>query len=312
MRRWVGLGLRGIAETEPDMDSQPLGVYRHFILSQSMIVVGMNALVRRSCTRIPVRAFATTSKPEGSGNKNRNQNKNRNGGKPRSQAGTRPAQEPKSGPAFEAKPAHVQKSRPASEFKANNHVFKAKSAPRPKQEHAPKQEPAPKPTPTPEPSASLETPDTHIPLPSPDPPLSSYALSPPQLRALIDLYHSSTSFITPETLSDAIDATFAPLRYHYNNAVRYQSYRDLIAQRDELDAEPDRVVPSANELGGRGFGTVDTMAGELIEGAWSASKGERARMVKAALWGVDPKAKIGLETLLEAKVELDMQDKDKE
>lgn len=43
----------------------------------------------------------------------------------------------------------------------------------------------------------------------------------------------------------------------------------------------------------------------MDDAGWSASKGERDRMVKAALWGVDPMAKIGLETLLEAKVEMD-------
>ncbi|KAF8762011.1 hypothetical protein RHS01_00727 [Rhizoctonia solani] len=132
----------------------------------------------------------------------------------------------------------------------------------------------------------------HIPLPAPNPPLSSYALAPEKLRALIDLYHSSTGYITPETLSSAIDKT------------------DLVAERDELDAEPDRVVPSANELSGRGHGTVDGIAGPLA-GGWSESKAERARMVKAALWGVDPMAKIGLETLLEAKVELEAQDKER-
>lgn len=128
--------------------------------------------------------------------------------------------------------------------------------------------------------------------------LSQFSLPPARLRALIDLYHASSTFITPETLSDEIDKAFAPVRPTFTNHAK--SYRDLVYKRDELDAEPDRVVPSANEADGRflGFDNVN-------EAGWSASKGERDRMVKAALWGVDPMAKIGLETLLEAKTEMD-------
>ncbi|KAJ1311379.1 hypothetical protein OPQ81_009872 [Rhizoctonia solani] len=223
-----------------------------------MIVAGMNALARRSCAWSPVRGLATTAKINGSGNNKRNRRfkQLKQGDKTQSQT--------------ETKPAPV-KTKPTSK---------------------------PQPRPTLPPTAPLDAPNAikkrpHVPLPSPNPPLSAYALSPSKLRALIDLYHSSTNYITPETLSDAIDKTFAPLRFSPNANTRYQSYRDLVAERDELDAEPDRVVPSANELGGLGFGTADSLSGELTAGGWSTSKSERARMVKAALWGVDPLAKIG-------------------
>ncbi|KAH7344939.1 hypothetical protein B0J17DRAFT_21285 [Rhizoctonia solani] len=280
---WVGLGL-GSTESQARRGSnfQARGGYFKYYLTQSMIVAGMNALVRRSCA-CHVRAFATTTNSGGSGKKHWHKgNKNRKpGDKPKSQTGTNPAQETK------------RKAAPAP-------VLGRKSAPRPK--------PATPVAASPEIPNDQET-QPSVPLPSPNPPLSAYTLSPSKLRALIDLYHSSSSYITPENLSDTIDATFAPLRHVPNMNIRYQSYRDLVAQRDELDTEPDRVVPTANELGGRGYGTADSIGGALA-GGWSTSKGERTRMVKAALWGVDSRARIGLETLLEAKVELDAHDKE--
>ncbi|CAE6457403.1 unnamed protein product [Rhizoctonia solani] len=246
-----------------------------------MIVAGMNALVRRSCA-CPVRAFATAAKSGGHGkNKHKGGNQNQKpGDKSKSQAGTKSTQgtRQKAAPALEKKPRAAPK--PVTPIVASPGTLDA-------QEIRP-----------------------HVPLPSPNPPLSAYTISPPKLRALIDLYHSSSSYITPENLSDRIDATFAPLRNVPNMNIRYQSYRDLVAERDELDAEPDRVVPTANELGGYGYGTTDSLAGNLVAGGWSTSKGERTRMVKAALWGVDSKARIGLETLLEAKVELDAHEKE--
>ncbi|KAF8609341.1 hypothetical protein BDV93DRAFT_518175 [Ceratobasidium sp. AG-I] len=153
------------------------------------------------------------------------------------------------------------------------------------------------PEPESEPVVSSEPPEKiYASLPQTD--LSQFSLPPARLRALIDLYHSSSTFVTPETLSDEIDKAFAPVRPTLLNLGK--SYKDLLYKRDELDAEPDRVVPSANEEDGR-YVRFDIMD----DAGWSASKGERDRMVKAALWGVDPMAKIGLETLLEAKAEMD-------
>ncbi|CAE6521271.1 unnamed protein product [Rhizoctonia solani] len=257
------------------------------------MIVGMNALIRRSCI-YSVRSFSNAAKPGGSGNNNKKyQNGGRKWGQHKSGHKAKPAPEPKPKPKPAPKAALVPKTRPRPTLK-----------------------PTPKPTPEPVAVSLSESSNpqeqSHIPLPSPNPPLSAYSLSPSKLRALIDLYHSSTSYITPETLSNTIDETFAPRRIAYNTNMRYESYLDLVAQRDELDAEPDRMVPTANELGGRGYGTPDGFAGALSAGTWSTSKAERARMVKAALWGVDPMAKIGLETLMEAKVELDAQEKEQE
>ncbi|CAE6529237.1 unnamed protein product [Rhizoctonia solani] len=310
-----------------------------------MIVAGMNALVRRSCVCAwtPVRTLATTAKPgpttprpaKPAGARTQNRPWNRNH-VPRKGDTSKPQAGPKAEPKVIKTQPRVAKSDPRvtkpdpKVTKPDPKVTKAdpkvtKPAPKmtkpekaipllktkpPPPKPAPK--PPPAPTPKPEPTPSPTDKRTYTPLPSPDPPLTDYTLSPPKLRALIDLYHSSTSYLTPETLSDAIDETFAPLRFTFNTSTRYQSYRDLVAQRDEMDAEPDRMVPSTNELSGFGYGTADSLGGELMAGAWSASKGERARMVKAALWGVDPMARIGLETLLEAKVELDVQDNEKE
>ncbi|KAB5593421.1 hypothetical protein CTheo_3159 [Ceratobasidium theobromae] len=155
-------------------------------------------------------------------------------------------------------------------------------------------------TPRPE---KLDTRPTYAPLPTPSPPLESYALSEPQLRALIDLYHASQEYITPETLSDKIDDAFIPNRPKH---LRSESYLELVGRRNEMAMEPDRVIPNANDTG-RGFGSLEGMGGlaPASQDVWSSSKSERARMVMAALWGVDPMAKIGLETLLEAKVEMD-------
>ncbi|KAF8741668.1 hypothetical protein RHS02_03846, partial [Rhizoctonia solani] len=266
-----------------------------------VVVSGMNALVRRSCVRVPVRTFAAAVKPEGSGSGSGSGNKkwknyrNRKAGN-KSKSGSPPsASTPAPAPASAPTPAPTPAPSPAP-------------TPPPTHTSPPNAEPTPSIASFHESLNASERP--HIPLPTPNPPLSSYALAPEKLRALIDLYHSSTGYITPETLSSAIDKTFAPARRTFNSGGLLKSYRDLVAERDELDAEPDRVVPSANELSGRGHGTVDGIAGPLA-GGWSESKAERARMVKAALWGVDPMAKIGLETLLEAKVELEAQDKER-
>ncbi|CCO26937.1 hypothetical protein BN14_00969 [Rhizoctonia solani AG-1 IB] len=290
-----------------------------------IVASGMNALARRSCVCIPVRTFATAAKSggSGSGTKNRPRYKGKRPGdkpKPQSKAQAQTASaavpKPTSTPTPTFKPAPAPAPAPAPKFVSKP---TSKSAPKSTPKSAPKPKPEPEPEPEPAPAQSVAsfheslnatTRGPHIPLPTPNPPLSSYTLTPDKLRALIDLYHSSTKYITPETLSSAIDQTFAPLRFNFNTGARFTSYRDLVAERDELDAEPDRVVPSANDLGGRGFGTADSIGGALAAGGWSPSKAERARMVKAALWGVDPMAKIGLETLLEAKVELDAQEKE--
>ncbi|KAG8696002.1 hypothetical protein FRC08_007432 [Ceratobasidium sp. 394] len=160
----------------------------------------------------------------------------------------------------------------------------------------------PSPPPTPDPSDS-PTPDSQPPkiyARFPNPP--TFSLSETKLRALIDLYHSSSSFITPENLSDEIDKAFTPQR-STRALVRPDTYQSLIVGRNERAAEPDRVVPTSNETSSR-YATFDIVPGGSYE-EWSASKGERARMVKGALWGVDPLGKIGLETLLEAKAEMD-------
>ncbi|KAG8686248.1 hypothetical protein FRC09_014264 [Ceratobasidium sp. 395] len=158
--------------------------------------------------------------------------------------------------------------------------------------------PPPTPSTPPAPDDQPEPQKTYARLPD----LPTFTLSQPKLRALIDLYHSSSTFITPETLSDEIDKTFAPIRFN-QTLVRPDSYQILVERRDERAAAPDRVVPTANEMEGA-FAVFDTLPGGSNEG-WSESKGERARMVKGALWGVDPMGKIGLETLLEAKAEMD-------
>ncbi|CAE6496665.1 unnamed protein product [Rhizoctonia solani] len=246
----------------------------------------------------------------------------------KSRAGTKPELKP--APPLKTNRAHKlehasrkQESIPHkqgnAQRKAEHTSHKAGYAPqnnRPAQnpgQKSPKPKLTPVSTPVPTSTTSLEPPTTENEKEqgdTPQIPLSAYTLPAAQLRALIDLYHSSTSYITPETLSSAIDETFAPRRFRFSTSTRYQSYGDLIAQRDERDAEPDRVVPSANELSGRGYGAAESIGQMLSEGGWSESKDERARMVRAALWGVDPLAKIGLETLLEAKVEMDVQDRE--
>ncbi|QRV91326.1 hypothetical protein RhiJN_19344 [Ceratobasidium sp. AG-Ba] len=138
---------------------------------------------------------------------------------------------------------------------------------------------------------------TYAKLPTIPPTLS---LSQEKLRHLIALYHSSSSFITPETLSDEIDKAFAPMRAN-RVGFRPDSYQDLVSLRKERATEPDRVIPTANEMDGT-YAVYDRSS----SGGWSASQSERGRAVKSALWGVDPMGQIGLETLLEAKAEMDV------
>ncbi|KAG8744903.1 hypothetical protein FRC10_009273 [Ceratobasidium sp. 414] len=163
-------------------------------------------------------------------------------------------------------------------------------------------EPLPRPSPDPSDSPAPDEQPEKIYARLPDPP--SFSLSETKLRALIDLYHSSSSFITPENLSDEIDRAFATQLFRHT-LVRPDTYYSLVSRRNERAAEPDRVVPTVNETDGRQFGTFDIDTPSGSDEGWSASKGERSRMVKSALWGVDPFGKIGLETLLEAKAEMD-------
>ncbi|EIN10693.1 hypothetical protein PUNSTDRAFT_119601 [Punctularia strigosozonata HHB-11173 SS5] len=110
-------------------------------------------------------------------------------------------------------------------------------------------------------------------------------LPPHKMRALVTLYHKADTFITPEGLDSAIDATFTADRQGvYRNLGRDMSLRELWAEVDRRRLLPKDV--SATEQGkDRGSSLRDKLF-QLRRG-WSEHAGSaREFRVTAALFGV--------------------------
>jgi hypothetical protein len=120
------------------------------------------------------------------------------------------------------------------------------------------------------------------------------------MRALVSLYHQADSFITPETLSDAIDHAFFESRTIMDSSSesREKSHSQL-----RFELEERRIQPKLS-------GSVDDDAPSVYDdyymsgtqSDWSARTPERVRKLKAALYGMDDSSSMplpGYEVLVE-------------
>ncbi|KAI0699419.1 hypothetical protein BC835DRAFT_1304495 [Cytidiella melzeri] len=113
-------------------------------------------------------------------------------------------------------------------------------------------------------------------------------LTPDKMRSLITLYHKAETFITPETLSDAIDYAFLEQRSIVDSWVdkREKTHVDL-----KYEVESRRALPklsSGNAYDSSMDGSMSfTMSSESVAGPWSSRSPERLRQLKAALYGTE-------------------------
>jgi len=118
-------------------------------------------------------------------------------------------------------------------------------------------------------------------------PLQHSPLPPEKMRALVDLYHQTDSFITPENLSDSIDLAFVLDAKRINSlyGTHEVPYHRLKADLVSRNRQP--------KLGDSESGLPQSNAGET----WSESRTMRTRMVMNALYGLEKGDMPGLELL---------------
>ncbi|KAL6306656.1 hypothetical protein BKA93DRAFT_711599, partial [Sparassis latifolia] len=114
-----------------------------------------------------------------------------------------------------------------------------------------------------------------------------------KLRALVSLYHQSDSFITPETLSKAIDDAFI---YKTDSTLlsHEQSYWELevaLRLRQQLPSIGDADISLVDS--GRRSRPSESGVG------WSSQRTIRENQAVRALFGVEDYAKPGADVLLE-------------
>jgi len=119
------------------------------------------------------------------------------------------------------------------------------------------------------------------------------SLPPAKMRALISLYHQTQTFITPDNLSERIDAALTDneLTNMYNNpTTRLEDLRNMVRDRRVLErfTEPE----DAYTMPEMRFGTMGP--------AWEETKALRERRVVQALYGADAYGTPGLEVLEES------------
>jgi hypothetical protein len=118
----------------------------------------------------------------------------------------------------------------------------------------------------------------------------SFALPPARLRALIVLYHRSSSFITPANLSSRIDNAFTETLSRTNTATTYQSSYKGLDARVRRNREAEGTPPLLYKgIALNGFENT----------TWSGSQGERKAIINAALWGIQIGGRPSLETVQE-------------
>ena len=115
----------------------------------------------------------------------------------------------------------------------------------------------------------------------------SFTLPPARLRALIALYHRSSSFITPANLSSRIDQAFTVTLYKGDILSQHASYQALASysQRKRVN-EPQPPYYKDVRL-------------YFDSTTWSDKRGVRQARVRATLWGTQVGGKPDLETVLE-------------
>ena len=121
-------------------------------------------------------------------------------------------------------------------------------------------------------------------------------LDPETKRKLISLYHESASFITPEVLSNYIDAEFTR---SYSFSKRLENGYNSLQRFVEAKREFPKMTTINNSF--REPAMFDL---EMEKESWSGERGGRDLAVKAALYGVDKSLGAGLETVEEYRSSL--------
>ncbi|OCH94258.1 hypothetical protein OBBRIDRAFT_747875 [Obba rivulosa] len=122
-------------------------------------------------------------------------------------------------------------------------------------------------------------------LPRKTEPLAHSPLPPEKMRALVNLYHQTDSFITPENLSDRIDQAFVFSRDERPmNEIHEKSYHQLDSELNKQRGQP--------RIGEAALDHVDRTSA-----IWSESRSSRARQVMEALYGLEKGGNPGLEML---------------
>jgi len=109
------------------------------------------------------------------------------------------------------------------------------------------------------------------------------------MRALIELYHQTDSFITPENLDAAIDRTFLKVSEPVGSQAREVGHRDLVSI-----VRGRRALPKIG-----GDGRVPGLEYEVFDGTliWSETKTQREGKVVNALYGLEDGKRPGLDML---------------
>ena len=119
-----------------------------------------------------------------------------------------------------------------------------------------------------------------------------FTLPSARLRALITLYHRSSSFITPENLSSRIDSAFNGDSAQVGpSGVQLEEYRALQSH-----------VQRNREKKTRNLVYKSVPLNNFDSATWSgAVQSERKALVIAALWGIQVGGKPSLETVQETR-----------
>lgn len=115
-----------------------------------------------------------------------------------------------------------------------------------------------------------------------------FRLPPARVRALIALYHRSSSFITPDQLSSRIDQAFTWTPYKSDVISQHSSYQALQLYLQRSRAGNKKDAPYYRDV---------QLSYEQL--TWSDKRGVRQARVKAALWGTQVGGRPALDTVLE-------------
>ncbi|KAF8528870.1 hypothetical protein BU17DRAFT_80023 [Hysterangium stoloniferum] len=109
-----------------------------------------------------------------------------------------------------------------------------------------------------------------------------------RIRALISLYHGSSTFITPANLSQRIDLAFTDSVNVHSDISTYQwSYNALTASMND------------SRRGGSSKSHYFGVNLDYSDRTWSDQQGARQAQISSALWGTHIDGRPGLEAVLE-------------
>ncbi|TBU32086.1 hypothetical protein BD311DRAFT_715442 [Dichomitus squalens] len=126
------------------------------------------------------------------------------------------------------------------------------------------------------------------------------------MRALVDLYHQSATFITPANLSDKIDEAFI---YRTANKSRLNPEKPL--SKILYDLKVRRAFPKFGEKLGPTFKRTRSPAVLKYED-WSEERSPREQQVFRTLHGVYNRAKPGYDALMDEQASAEKGEEDEQ